>query len=90
MSAVSGVNSANALIAHRREIEGIRRRIANRRLQVIGLWGTPVAFFLILFSWVAAKWAIWPHGDGCAMVGAFYLSLLSGGDGYRVTGSAYF
>ncbi|MEU6647640.1 SLATT domain-containing protein [Saccharomonospora sp. NPDC046836] len=64
VSEVSGENSADALIAHRREVEAIRRRIAHRRLQVIGLWGTPVAFLLILLSWVVVKWTIWPHGDG--------------------------
>ncbi|MEV8404285.1 DUF4231 domain-containing protein [Streptomyces niveus] len=60
----SGDNSStDLLIEHRREIADLLQRIKNRRLQVFGLYATPIALIVTLLAWAGSKIFIWLHGD---------------------------
>ncbi|WP_199825406.1 SLATT domain-containing protein [Streptomyces sp. XY511] len=54
-----GGNTTDELIQYRRDVTDYRRRIRNRRLQVLGLYVTPVLLILSIFSCVAAKNVFW-------------------------------
>ncbi|MFI8828608.1 DUF4231 domain-containing protein [Streptomyces sp. NPDC053431] len=54
-------NTTDALISHRREISDLKQRIKNRRLQVTGLYGTPIAFVALLLLCAGLKVFIWLH-----------------------------
>ncbi|MYZ11170.1 DUF4231 domain-containing protein [Streptomyces sp. SID2999] len=58
-----GNSSTDLLIEHRREIADLLQRIRNRRLQVFGLYATPIMFIMTLLSWAGTKIFIWLHGD---------------------------
>ncbi|MFD3555188.1 SLATT domain-containing protein [Streptomyces goshikiensis] len=53
----------DALIEHRREIADLKQRIKNRRLQMIGLYGTPIAVVPVLLAWAGLKVFRWLHVD---------------------------
>jgi hypothetical protein len=55
----SGGSTTDALIEHRREIADLLQRIKNRRLQVFGLYGTPVVLVVTLLVWAGLKVFIW-------------------------------
>ncbi|MFF7931817.1 SLATT domain-containing protein [Streptomyces sp. NPDC007940] len=59
----SGGATTDALIEHRREIADLLQRIKNRRLQVFGLYGTPVALVVTLLVWAGLKVFIWLNAD---------------------------
>lgn len=56
-------NATDELIHYRRNIADLRRRIRNRRLQVIGLYGTPALLIASLLSWIGVKNLFWLGGD---------------------------
>ncbi|MET9128016.1 DUF4231 domain-containing protein [Streptomyces sp. NPDC004528] len=60
---LSGVTTTDLLIEHRREIADLTQRIKNRRLQVCGLYGTPIALVLTLLMWAGSKIFIWLNSD---------------------------
>ncbi|MEU6373387.1 DUF4231 domain-containing protein [Streptomyces sp. NPDC046909] len=57
------VSVTDALIQHRRDVADLTQRIKNRRLQVFGLYGTPI----LLVSWVTVggigKVYFWLHSE---------------------------
>jgi hypothetical protein len=53
--------TTDALIDHRRNIADLQQRIKNRRLQVFGLYGTPIAIPFAILAWVSLKFSMWPH-----------------------------
>jgi hypothetical protein len=55
----SSSTTTDALIQHRRKIADLKQRIKNRRLQVIGLYGTPVLAISVLLVWAALKVFLW-------------------------------
>ncbi|MFD5388238.1 SLATT domain-containing protein [Streptomyces sp. NPDC056697] len=59
----SSRNTTDALIKYRRDIADLRQRIKNRRLQVAGLFGTPILLVFAIAIWVGLKVFIWLHGD---------------------------
>jgi hypothetical protein len=72
-TASSGVTT-DALIQHRREVADLKQRIRNRRLQVFGLYGTPIAVAFIALSWVVLKVSIWLHSDTPSVIDNAYLA----------------
>ncbi|MFK4096417.1 DUF4231 domain-containing protein [Streptomyces anthocyanicus] len=62
----------DALIRHRRDIADLTQRIKNRRLQVLGLYATPIALVVDLLAWVSIKVSIWLHGDTPTTVNAAF------------------
>ncbi|MCD9592327.1 SLATT domain-containing protein [Streptomyces sp. 8ZJF_21] len=71
------------IIGYRREIADLTQRIKNRRFQVLGLYGTPVALVLLALSWAGLKILVWLHGDtpsavnGICFAGIVVLGLAS-------------
>ncbi|MGW2510645.1 SLATT domain-containing protein [Streptomyces scopuliridis] len=63
MSPPGGATTTSLLIDHRREIADLNERIRNRRLQVLGIYGTPVAVVLTLLVWAGLKIFIWLGSD---------------------------
>ncbi|MDT0388277.1 DUF4231 domain-containing protein [Streptomyces dubilierae] len=55
--------TTDALIQHRRKIADLKQRIKNRRIQVIGLYGTPIVFFAALATWASLKVFLWLHAN---------------------------
>ncbi|WP_093764418.1 SLATT domain-containing protein [Streptomyces sp. F-7] len=53
----------DTLIEHRRDIADLTQRIKNRRLQIFGLYATPIALVVDLVTWVGLKVFIWLHSD---------------------------
>ncbi|MFI9611004.1 DUF4231 domain-containing protein [Streptomyces sp. NPDC052023] len=51
------------IIGYRREIANLTQRVKNRRLQILGLYGTPVALVILALSWAGLKIFVWLHGD---------------------------
>ncbi|WP_327217862.1 DUF4231 domain-containing protein [Streptomyces cyaneofuscatus] len=51
--------TTDALIRYRRDIADLKQRIKNRRLQVLGLYGTPIAFVLLILGWTGLKVFVW-------------------------------
>ncbi len=43
-------NTTDSLIKHRREIADLKQRIKNPRIQVIGLYGTPIVEFAAILT----------------------------------------
>lgn len=72
MSAPSNIPSdsgtTDALIQHRRDIADFKQRIKNRRLQALGLWGTPIALIAVLLVWASLKILFWLRSDTPAAV----------------------
>ncbi|MFF9478134.1 SLATT domain-containing protein [Streptomyces sp. NPDC014733] len=66
-------HTTDALIGHRREIADLQQRIKNRRLQVLGLYLTPVLLVLTPMVWAALNLLVWLHSD---MPGALNGTLL--------------
>jgi hypothetical protein len=62
----------DALIQHRRDIADLTQRIKNRRLQVFGLYATPIALVIDLLTWVSVKVFIWLHGDTPTAINATF------------------
>jgi hypothetical protein len=62
----------DTLIEHRREIADLLQRIKNRRLQVFGLYATPILLILTLLVWAGLKLFIWLHGDTPTSVNAIF------------------
>ncbi|MFD7083198.1 SLATT domain-containing protein [Streptomyces sp. NPDC059918] len=62
-SARIGATATDALIEHRREIADLKQRIKNRRLQVFGLYGTPIVVASVLIVWAGLKVFLWLHVD---------------------------
>ncbi|MFF3788353.1 DUF4231 domain-containing protein [Streptomyces sp. NPDC001933] len=56
---LSSTMTTDALIQHRREIADLKQRIKNRRLQVLGLYGTPLAAIFTLLVWAGLKISFW-------------------------------
>ncbi|MEU6347663.1 SLATT domain-containing protein [Streptomyces sp. NPDC046977] len=63
VSISSGAITTDVLIEHRREIADLAQRIKNRRLQVLGLYGTPIVIIAALLAWAALKVFIWLNSD---------------------------
>ncbi|MFJ5653769.1 SLATT domain-containing protein [Streptomyces microflavus] len=79
-------NTTDELIQYRRDIADLQRRIRNRRMQVLGLYGTPILFILSLFSWIAAKNFLWLGNNMPGSVhGAFFLvaAVLAGASAFQ-------
>ncbi|WP_157840001.1 SLATT domain-containing protein [Streptomyces megasporus] len=55
--------TTDALIEHRREIADFKERIRNRRLQIAGLYGTPIVIAATLLTWVSLKVLVWLNSD---------------------------
>ncbi|WP_329066337.1 SLATT domain-containing protein [Streptomyces sp. NBC_01429] len=53
------MSTTDALIQHRREVADLKQRIKNRRLQVFGLYGTPITIALTISTWASLKAFIW-------------------------------
>ncbi|MFJ8161186.1 SLATT domain-containing protein [Streptomyces sp. NPDC096136] len=53
----------NELIEYRRDVADLQRRIRNRRIQVLGLYGTPLMLISALISWIATKNLFWLGQD---------------------------
>ncbi|MFD3836860.1 DUF4231 domain-containing protein [Streptomyces sp. NPDC058642] len=51
--------TTDSLIRHRREIADLKQRIKNRRLQVVGLYGTPFITLTALSTWAGLKVFLW-------------------------------
>ncbi|MGW4027633.1 hypothetical protein [Streptomyces sp. NPDC005009] len=62
----------DALIQHRRDIADLTQRIKNRRLQVFGLYATPITLAIDLLTWVSVKVFIWLHGDTPTTINATF------------------
>ncbi|WP_399087254.1 DUF4231 domain-containing protein [Streptomyces sp. BBFR2] len=56
-------HTTDALIQHRREIADLQQRIKNRRLQVFGLYATPMLLALTPVVWVALNLLFWLRTD---------------------------
>lgn len=69
-------NATDELIRHRREVADLMRRIKNRRLQVLGLYGTPLLFVSCLLGWIALKNLIWLGKDMPTSVNVAFLGAL--------------
>ncbi|MEU8769486.1 DUF4231 domain-containing protein [Streptomyces griseus] len=73
--------TTDALIRYRRDIADLKQRIKNRRLQVLGLYGTPIAFVLLILAWTGLKVFFWlesamPNAIGNALTGfLFFLAV---------------
>ncbi|CAM5444604.1 hypothetical protein SVIOM342S_06052 [Streptomyces violaceorubidus] len=86
--ALDGGSITDEIIGYRREIADLSQRIRNRRLQVAGLYGTPVALLLLILSWAGLKIFVWLHGDtpsavnGICFAGALVLVLAAGAQLY--------
>lgn len=63
VSAPSGAMTTDVLIGHRRKIANLEERVKNRRLQVIGLYGTPVVLVGTILGWAGLKVLIWLDSD---------------------------
>ncbi|WPO71407.1 SLATT domain-containing protein [Streptomyces sp. KN37] len=55
--------TTDILIEHRRDIADLKQRIKNRRLQVLGLFGTPIVLAVVLLVWAGLKISFWLHSD---------------------------
>ncbi|MFE6038770.1 DUF4231 domain-containing protein [Streptomyces sp. NPDC056452] len=65
--------TTDVLIQHRRDIADLKQRIKNRRLQVLGLCGTPIFLALTLLAWASLKIFIWLDSDTpTAINGVFF------------------
>ncbi|WAU84880.1 SLATT domain-containing protein [Streptomyces sp. Qhu-G9] len=78
----SGGSTTDALIGHRREIADLLQRIKNRRLQVFGLYGTPVVLVVTLLVWAGLKVFIWldsnmPSAINGIFTGAAFIFLMA-------------
>ncbi|WP_329413582.1 hypothetical protein OG802_24195 [Streptomyces sp. NBC_00704] len=51
LSQSNGATTTDVLIEHRRKIADLEERIKNRRLQAIGLHGTPIVVIAALLLW---------------------------------------
>ncbi|GGW06361.1 hypothetical protein GCM10010264_28160 [Streptomyces globisporus] len=51
--------TTDALIRYRRDIADLKQRIKNRRLQVFGLYGTPISLVLLILGWTGLKVSFW-------------------------------
>ncbi|GAA3164507.1 MULTISPECIES: DUF4231 domain-containing protein [Streptomyces] len=69
-------HTTDALIEHRREIADLQQRIKNRRLQVLGLWLTPVLLVLTPAVWAALNLLIWLRSDMPGALNGTLLGLL--------------
>ncbi|WP_432068990.1 DUF4231 domain-containing protein, partial [Streptomyces sp. C10-9-1] len=58
-----GGSTTDALIKHRRDVADLKQRVKNRRLQVLGLYGTPIAIVGTLLVWAGLKIFIWLDSD---------------------------
>lgn len=58
-----GEMTTDVLIQHRRNIADLKQRIRNRRLQVFGLYGTPVVVLVLLLVWAGLKIFVWLDSD---------------------------
>ncbi|NEC75209.1 DUF4231 domain-containing protein [Streptomyces rochei] len=76
-------DTTELLIEHRREIANLVQRIKNRRMQVFGLYATPVALVLTVVVWAGLKVLLWLHGDtptainGICTATVFFLAIAS-------------
>ncbi len=76
-------DTTELLIEHRREIADLAQRIKNRRMQVFGLYATPVALVLTVVVWAGLKVLLWLHGDtptainGICTATVFFLAIAS-------------
>ncbi|MFJ4245954.1 SLATT domain-containing protein [Streptomyces iakyrus] len=59
----SAATTTDVLIQHRRDIADLQQRIKNRRLQVLGLYGTPIAAVAALLAWAGLKIFVWLDSD---------------------------
>ncbi|WP_217710488.1 DUF4231 domain-containing protein [Streptomyces sp. NA04227] len=57
------MSTTDALIQYRRDIADLKQRIKNRRLQVIGLYGTPILLVSSVSVGVIGKVYFWLHSD---------------------------
>ncbi|MEU2742706.1 SLATT domain-containing protein [Streptomyces sp. NPDC007095] len=57
------MSTTDALIQHRRDIADLRQRIKNRRLQVVGLYGTPVLLVVSVAAGAVVKISFWLHSS---------------------------
>jgi hypothetical protein len=75
-NALDGGSIADEIIGYRREIADLSQRIKNRRLQVTGLYGTPITLLLLILSWAGSKVFIWLHGDTPSAVNGIFFAAL--------------
>jgi hypothetical protein len=57
----TGSTTTDVLIQYRRDVADLKQRVKNRRLQVAGLYGTPVAAVAVLLLWAGLKVFVWLH-----------------------------
>ncbi|MEV7445633.1 DUF4231 domain-containing protein [Streptomyces sp. NPDC091204] len=55
--------TTSALIQHRRDIADLEQRVKNRRLQVFGLYATPIAAIFMILAWIGVKVFVYLHSD---------------------------
>ncbi|QNP64470.1 DUF4231 domain-containing protein [Streptomyces genisteinicus] len=59
----AGESTTDALIQYRTDIADLSQRIKNRRLQVAGLYGTPLTLITLICAGAIAKVYFWLHAD---------------------------
>ncbi|MFD7129991.1 DUF4231 domain-containing protein [Streptomyces sp. NPDC059894] len=83
MAGMQSSGTTELLIEHRREIADLLQRIKNRRLQVFGLYATPVTLFITVITWAGLKVFVWLRGDtpsainGICAAAIFFLAVAS-------------
>ncbi|MEU1287793.1 SLATT domain-containing protein [Kitasatospora sp. NPDC005856] len=83
----SPTNTTEMLIQYRQEVEDLKQRIKNRRLQVAGLYGTPILLLAIFSTWVLTSNFLWINSNTPKEVHlAFFIisALLAGATGLQV------
>ncbi|MFG3051399.1 SLATT domain-containing protein [Kitasatospora sp. NPDC048239] len=83
----STTSTTEMLIQYRREVEDLKQRIKNRRLQVAGLYGTAILLVATFCSWVLISNLFWlnSHTPGAVHLTFFIISaLLAGGTALQV------
>ncbi|MBQ1157138.1 SLATT domain-containing protein [Streptomyces sp. A73] len=69
-------NTTDKLIEHRREIADFKQRIKNRRLQVLGLYGTPVLVVVTILTWAGSKIFLWLDSDAPSAINFIFAGFM--------------
>ncbi|MGW0930309.1 DUF4231 domain-containing protein [Streptomyces sp. NPDC002644] len=68
-------NAIDLLISHREKIADLERRIKNRRIQVTGIWGTPILALLSVLAWVGVNLTVWLHRDTPSVINGTFVGV---------------
>lgn len=74
--------TTHELIKHRRDIADLQQRIKNRRIQVFGLYATPIFTIVAVAAWVFIKVFFWLNADtpraiNVAMAGVIFFLVIA-------------